>query len=131
VAGQERVKTSLLRWMRRLIGVRLKHRAFGRGTFEALNPKNRRVLVFIRRFGDETILCVNNLSRYAQAVELDLREFNGRVPVELWSEQPFPAIGELPYLLTMGPHGFYWFALTPADKAPRPAKPSGDLAPLA
>jgi maltose alpha-D-glucosyltransferase/alpha-amylase len=131
VRGQERVKTSLLRWTRRLIGVRRKHRAFGRGTFEPLHPANHRVLVFLRRFGNETILCVNNLSRYAQAVELDLREFNGRVPVELWSEQPFPAIGELPYLLTMGPHGFYWFRLTEPDEVPPPSKPSEALAPLA
>ena len=131
VRGQERVKTSLLRWMRRLIGVRREHRAFGRGTFEPLHPANRKVLVFLRRFEGETILCVNNLSRYAQAVELDLREFKARVPVELWSEQPFPAIGELPYLLTMGPHGFYWFRLSEASKVPPPSKSSETLAPLA
>jgi maltose alpha-D-glucosyltransferase/alpha-amylase len=130
VRGQERVKTSLLRWTRRLIGVRRKYRAFGRGTFETLQPKNHHVLVFIRRFADDTILCVNNLSRYAQAVELDLREFDGRVPVELWSDLPFPAIGELPYLLTMGPHGFYWFRLTPPEKAPEPSMPGGPPTPL-
>jgi maltose alpha-D-glucosyltransferase/alpha-amylase len=130
VRGQERVKTSLLRWMRRLIGVRRKYRAFGRGTFEPLHPENRRVLVFMRRLGDEVILCVNNLSRYAQAVEVDLSAFAGRVPVELWSEQPFPAIGELPYLLTMGPHGFYWLCLTPKEKAPKPGTPGETLKPL-
>jgi maltose alpha-D-glucosyltransferase/alpha-amylase len=111
VEAQERTKTSLLRWMRRLIGVRKKYRAFGRGTFEVLHPTNRAVLVFIRRYQKEIILCVSNLSRYAQAVELDLREFNGCLPVELWSDRPFPAIGELPYLLTLGPHGVFWFRL--------------------
>ena len=111
VEAQERTKTSLLRWMRRLIGVRKKYRAFGRGTFEVLHPNNRAVLVFLRRYQNETILCVNNLSRYAQAVELDMSEFNGCVPVELWGERPFPAIGDLPYLLTLGPHGVFWFRL--------------------
>ena len=130
VRGQERVKTSLLRWMRRLIGVRRQSRAFGRGSFEPLHPANHRVLVFLRRFENETILCVNNLSRYAQAVELDLREFKGRIPVELWSEQPFPAIGDLPYLLTMGPHGFYWFRLSAANEAPPAGRPVEKLTPL-
>jgi maltose alpha-D-glucosyltransferase/alpha-amylase len=111
VEAQERTKTSLLRWMRRLIGVRKKYRAFGRGTFEVLHPTNRAVLVFIRRYEDEVILCVSNLSRYAQAVELDLREYQGSLPVELWSDRPFPAIGELPYLLTLGPHGVFWFRI--------------------
>ncbi|HEX2780067.1 MAG TPA: maltose alpha-D-glucosyltransferase [Gemmatimonadaceae bacterium] len=118
VAGQERVKTSLLRWMRRLIDVRKKHRAFGRGTWEPIQAGNKRVLVFMRRFQGETLLCVNNLSRYAQFVELDLGEFQGCMPVDLWSNQPFPAIGKLPYLLTMGPHGFYWFRLVSAEEAP-------------
>jgi maltose alpha-D-glucosyltransferase / alpha-amylase len=111
VASQERTPTSLLRWMRRLIGVRQKYHAFGRGTFEALDPHNRRVLVFLRRWRDEVVLCVNNLSRFAQFVELDLGEFQGYVPLELWGEIPFPAIGELPYLLTLGPHNFLWFQL--------------------
>ena len=111
VEAQERTKTSLLRWMRRLIGVRKKYRAFGRGTFEVLHPNNRAVLVFLRRYEDEVILCVNNLSRYAQAVELDLSEFNGCLPIELWGERPFPAIGDLPYLLTLGPHGVFWFRI--------------------
>jgi maltose alpha-D-glucosyltransferase/alpha-amylase len=119
VAAQERTPTSLLRWMRRLIGVRKGFHAFGRGTFEALDPNNRRVLVFIRRYRDEIVLCVNNLSRFAQFVELDLREFIGCVPLELWGNIPFPAIGELPYLLTLGPHNFLWFRLLPADQVPR------------
>jgi len=119
VAAQERTPTSLLRWMRRLVGVRKQFHAFGRGTFEALDPNNRRVLVFLRRYRDEVILCVNNLSRFAQFVELDLREFHGWVPLELWGETPFPPIGELPYLLTLGPHNFLWFRLMPADQLPK------------
>ncbi|HMC56506.1 MAG TPA: maltose alpha-D-glucosyltransferase, partial [Gemmatimonadaceae bacterium] len=119
VAAQERTPTSLLRWMRRLIGVRKRFQAFGRGTFEALDPNNRRVLVFIRRYRDEIMLCVNNLSRFAQFVELDLREFTGCVPLELWGEIPFPAIGDLPYLLTLGPHNFLWYRLIPADQVRR------------
>jgi maltose alpha-D-glucosyltransferase/alpha-amylase len=117
VEAQERTKTSLLRWMRRLVGVRKKYRAFGRGSFQVINAHNRRVLVFMRRYEGENILCVHSLSRYAQAVEIDLREFAGCVPVELWSDQPFPAIGALPYLLTMGPHGFYWFRLASKEEA--------------
>ena len=81
------------------------------------HPDNRRVLVFLRRYKDELILCVNNLSRFAQYVELDLREFQGMVPVELYSKNGFPPIGELPYLLTMGPHNFLWFRLMPAEQA--------------
>jgi maltose alpha-D-glucosyltransferase / alpha-amylase len=121
VAAQERTSTSLLRWMRRLIAARQRYKAFGRGTWEPLDPHNRRVLVFLRRFRDETILCVNNLSRYAQFVELDLSEFEGKMPVELWSDQPFPRIGQLPYLLTLGPHNFFWFKIVqelPSDAAP-------------
>jgi len=117
VVAQERVPTSLLRWMRRLIGVRQQFKAFGRGTWEPLDAANRRVLVFLRRYKDELILCVNNLSRFAQFVELDLREFHGQVPLELWSKNCFPPLGELPYLLTLGPHNFLWFRLLPAERA--------------
>ena len=111
VASQEKTPTSLLRWMRRLISVRKQFKAFGRGSFEALDPHNRRVLVFIRRWREEVILCVNNLSRFAQFVELDLHEFKGCVPLELWGKIPFPPVGDLPYLLTLGPHNFLWFRL--------------------
>jgi maltose alpha-D-glucosyltransferase/alpha-amylase len=116
VDAQERTPTSLLRWMRRLIAVRKQFKAFGRGTQRFLETGNQRVLVFLREYEDETILCVNNLSRYAQPVELDLRDFAGRVPVEVWSEQPFPSIGELPYFFTLGPHNFLWFRLVKADE---------------
>jgi maltose alpha-D-glucosyltransferase/alpha-amylase len=117
VAAHERVPTSLLLWTRRLIAVRKRHVAFGRGTWEALDSENRRVLVFLRRYKGETILCVNNLSRFAQYVSLDLHEFEGQVPVELWSRNAFPPVGELPYLLTMGPHNFYWFKLASPEEA--------------
>jgi maltose alpha-D-glucosyltransferase/alpha-amylase len=117
VVAQDKQPTSLLRWTRRLIGVRQQFQAFGRGTWEPLDAANRRVLVFIRRYKDETILCVNNLSRFAQYVELDLREFTGRVPLELWSKNPFPPIGEWPYLLTLGPHNFLWFRILAAEQA--------------
>jgi maltose alpha-D-glucosyltransferase/alpha-amylase len=118
VEAQERTSTSLLRWMRRLIGVRKAQKAFGRGTQEFLHPANKKVLVFLRRYETEVVLCVNNLSRYAQPVELDLREFSGLVPIELWSCEAFPAIGDLPYFFTMAPHGFLWFRLVaPADVA--------------
>ena len=119
VAAQERTPTSLLLWMRRLVKVRQQYKAFGRGTFEALDPNNRRMLVFLRRYADEVILCVNNLSRFAQFVELDLREFAGQVPLELWGKIAFPPIGDLPYLLTLGPHNFLWFRILPADQVPR------------
>jgi maltose alpha-D-glucosyltransferase/alpha-amylase len=117
VAAQERVPTSLLRWMRRLIAVRQEYKAFGRGTWEAVDAANRRVLVFIRRYQDETIMCVNNLSRFAQFVELELREFQGLVPLELWSKSCFPPIGELPYLLTLGPHNVLWFRILRPEQA--------------
>jgi maltose alpha-D-glucosyltransferase / alpha-amylase len=115
VMAQERTQTSLLRWMRRTITVRSHFQAFGRGTWEPVRTVNTRVLVFLRRYQDQVILCVNNLSRYAQPVELDLREFCGKIPMELYSRQPFPAIGELPYFLTLGPHTFLWFQVVGAE----------------
>jgi maltose alpha-D-glucosyltransferase/alpha-amylase len=109
--------------MRRLIAVRKQFKAFGRGTWEPLQAHNRRVLVFLRRYEEETILCVNNLSRFAQYVELDLDEFKACTPVELWSNSPFPPIGELPYLLTLGPHNFLWFQIVTKDEL----EPDGKL----
>ncbi|HEY6220850.1 MAG TPA: maltose alpha-D-glucosyltransferase [Gemmatimonadaceae bacterium] len=117
VRAQERIATSLLLWMRRLIAVRRKYQTFGRGSWEALDAENRRVLVFLRRYKGEVILCVNNLSRFSQFVRLELREFEGKVPVELWGDIPFPPIGELPYLLTLGPHNFYWFKIASPEEA--------------
>src|SRR5439155_23851266 len=77
------------------------------------------VVVFLRRYHDEVILCVNNLSRFAQFVELDLREFCGWVPLELYGNTACPPVGELPYLLTLGTHNFLWFRLLPTDQVPR------------
>jgi maltose alpha-D-glucosyltransferase/alpha-amylase len=111
VETQQNNPHSLLWWMKRLIALRKRHQAFGRGTITFLYPSNRRVLAFIRRYGDEQLLVVTNLSRFVQYVELDLSEFKGMVARELFGRTAFPPIGELPYLLTLGPHSFYWFAL--------------------
>jgi maltose alpha-D-glucosyltransferase/alpha-amylase len=115
VEAQERVPGSLLNWMKRLIRVRRAHPVFGRGSLEFLHPENRRVLAYLREHDGTTILCVANLSRFAQFVELDLSRFNGRQPIELIGRVHFPRIGELPYLLTLGPHDFFWFELTDGD----------------
>jgi maltose alpha-D-glucosyltransferase/alpha-amylase len=99
--------------MQRMIKVRKRYKAFGRGTIEFLHPETQKVLPYIRRYGDETILCIVNLSRFVQYAEMDLSEFNGWQPVELIGETPFPLIGELPYFVTIGPHAFFWFRLEP------------------
>jgi len=111
VEAQVRIPTSLLNWTKRLIRVRKRHPVFGRGSIEFLHPANRKVLAYIRKYDGQLVLVVNNLSRFVQPVELDLRKYNGAVPVEMIGETPFPPIGELPYFLTLGPHGFYWFRL--------------------
>jgi maltose alpha-D-glucosyltransferase / alpha-amylase len=111
VDAQQRNRHSLLWWMKRLIALRKQYKAFGRGSMELLNPTNPRVLAFIRRFEDERILIISNLSRYVQYVELDLTRFKGLSPIELFGRTPFPPIGELPYLMTLGPHMFAWFSL--------------------
>jgi maltose alpha-D-glucosyltransferase/alpha-amylase len=98
-------------WMRRNIAVRRQYQAFGRGTFRLLYPKNRKILVYLREHEGITILCVANLARTPQAVELDLSEFRDRIPIELDGGSVFPPIGQLPYLLTLAPFGFYWFNL--------------------
>ena len=97
--------------------MRREYPAFGRGSLEFLAPENKRVLAYLRRHEGVTILCVANLSRFAQYVELDLRKFDGKVPVEMIGKVRFPPIGELPYLLTFAPHGFYWFLLTDGSQA--------------
>jgi maltose alpha-D-glucosyltransferase/alpha-amylase len=102
---------SLLMWTRRNIAVRRQHQAFGRGTFRLLYPKNRKILAYLREHEGTTVLCVANLARTPQAVELDLSEFNGRIPIELDGGSVFPPIGQLTYLLTLAPYGFYWFNL--------------------
>ena len=109
-----------LNWMKRIISVRRTHRAFGRGTLEFLHPGNRKVIAYLREYEDESILCVANLSRSAQPVELDLARFRGRVPVELLGNSSFPPLGDLPYFLTLPGHGFYWFELS------KPTEPTPD-----
>jgi maltose alpha-D-glucosyltransferase/alpha-amylase len=111
VEAQLRTPTSMLRWLHRFISLRKEHPVFGFGSYEPIEPSNPRIFAHIRRFEDDLVLCVHNLARSAQAVELDLREFEGRYPVELFGRSRFPRIGELPYLLTLGSRGFYWFAL--------------------
>jgi maltose alpha-D-glucosyltransferase/alpha-amylase len=111
VEAQERLPTSLLEWTRRIIRVRKRYRAFGRGSLEFLNADNRTVLAYVRAYADEVLLCVVNLSRFVQPSQLDLSAYDGWQPTELIGETPFPPIGELPYFLTFGPHSFYWFRL--------------------
>ncbi len=111
VEAQQRDPSSLLNWMKRLISLRKKHKTFGRGTIEFLSPKNRKVLVYVRKYEEEVILCAANLSRFVQPVELDLSHYKGLTPVEMLGKTEFPPIGDLPYFLTMAPHSFYWFLL--------------------
>ena len=113
VEAQQSNPNSLLWWTKRLIALRRRHRPFGRGSLEMLFPDNRKVLAFLRRYEEERILVVVNLSRFAQYVELDLSGHRGTVPVELFGNTEFPPIGELPYLITLAPHAFYWFSLEP------------------
>jgi maltose alpha-D-glucosyltransferase/alpha-amylase len=120
VEAQQRNPTSLLWWMRRLIMLRRRYEVFGGGSLEVLTPRNHRVVAFLRRDAQNTVLVVANLSRFVQAVELDLQEFRGASPVELFGHTRFPAIGDLPYFLTLGPNGFYWFALERAPIATEP-----------
>ena len=117
VEAQQANPQSLLSWMKRLIALRQRHPVFGRGTVEFLHPDNPRVLAFIRDDGNERILVVANLSRFVQAVELDLRKDLGATPVELFGMTKFPAIGERPYFLTLGPSSFYWLELRPSTSA--------------
>ncbi|MGZ4959892.1 MAG: maltose alpha-D-glucosyltransferase, partial [Methylomonas sp.] len=116
--AQLRDRASLLNWMQRILALRKNHRAFGRGELVFLHPGNRKILAYFRKYADDIILCVANLSRAAQAVELDLSAYKGCVPVELMGRTPFPPIGELPYLLTLPGHNFYWFRLARGEEVP-------------
>ncbi|HTW23337.1 MAG TPA: maltose alpha-D-glucosyltransferase [Candidatus Baltobacteraceae bacterium] len=111
VESQRRSEHSLLSWMKQVIRVRKSTRVFSRGTMEMLHPLNHRVLGYVREYEGEKILVVSNLSSQAQAAELDLRRWKGAVPIEMFGGNPFPRIGDLPYLLTLGPYHFYWFRL--------------------
>lgn len=120
---------SLLMWTRRTIAVRRQYKVFGRGSYRLLYPKNRKILAYLREDAEVTILCVANLSRTPQAVELDLSEFAGRVPVELDGHSLFPPIGQLTYLLTLPPFGFYWFLLSEAEDWPTNHTPAPEPMP--
>jgi maltose alpha-D-glucosyltransferase/alpha-amylase len=130
VEAQQANRNSLLWWMKRVIALRRRHPAFGRGSLEFLHPENRHVLAFVRRHGDDTLLVVANLSRFAQHVQLDLASFEGWVPAELFGGEPFPAIARAPYVLTLGPHGFLWFGLQAPGIADDASAPAGEPAEL-
>jgi maltose alpha-D-glucosyltransferase / alpha-amylase len=115
VEAQLRTPTSLLRWLRRFIGLRKEHPVFGLGSYEPLHPANPKIFAHVRTYEDDIALCVHNLGRSAQAVELDLSAYAGRHPVEMFGRARFPRIGNLPYLLTLAPRGFFWFLLTTAE----------------
>jgi maltose alpha-D-glucosyltransferase / alpha-amylase len=116
VEAQLRTPSSLLRWTHRFIALRKEHPVFGLGSYEPLRPSNKRIFAHIRRYEREVLLCVHNLARSAQAVEVDLSEFEGSHPEEMLGRSRFPRIGELPYLLTLGPRGFYWFRLVEEEE---------------
>jgi maltose alpha-D-glucosyltransferase/alpha-amylase len=128
VEAQLSSSSSLLQWTRRMIAVRKANPAFGLGTFTDLGGTNPCVLSFVREFGDDVVLCVNNLSRFAQPVELDLRPWQGVAPNEMLGGVQFPRIGELPYLLTLGGHSFIWLRLQRrTDGAERGAPPAEEV----
>jgi maltose alpha-D-glucosyltransferase / alpha-amylase len=117
VETQQNNPHSLLWWMKRALAQRKQWRALGRGSIEFLYPENRRVLAFVRSYGEENVLVVANLSRFAQAAELDLSRFQGMGLQELFGKSEFPAVGDRPYFISLGPHAFYWFALQPHEAA--------------
>jgi len=112
VETQQRVASSLLNWMKRVIHLRKRYPVFGRGAITFLQPQNTKVLAFVRSYGNVKILCINNLSRFSQPVSLDLSAYAGSTPIEIFGEVAFPAISsDAPYFLAIGPHSFYWFRL--------------------
>ena len=130
VEAQQSDASSLLHWTRNMIALRKIFQVFGRGSLEFLHPENRKVLAYIREYTgqdghSETVLCVANLSRFAQPVQLDLSKFSGRQPVEMLGYVPFPTVNETPYAITLAPYSFFWLELQPP--APLPADPVVDL----
>jgi glycosidase len=111
VEAQLRTPSSFLRWVHRFIALRKEHPVFGLGTYEPLRSDNSHIFAHMRRWEDDVILCVHNVARSAQAVQLDLSACEGMVPEEMLGRTSFPAVGELPYLLTLAPRGFFWFQL--------------------
>jgi maltose alpha-D-glucosyltransferase/alpha-amylase len=118
VEAQQNSTSSLLHWNKRMIEIRKQHPTFGLGDYAELGTSNPTILAFTRTFGDDVVLCVNNLSRFPQPVELDLSRYQGAVPVELTGGVHFPPVGELPYLLTLPGHGFYWFQILLPQEEP-------------
>ena len=118
VEAQTRDRSSLLNWMKRMLQVRKESQAFGRGRLRFIRPGNRKVLVYLREYEDDVILCVCNLARSAQPVEINLAEFKGTVPIELVGRTTFPPVGDLPYLLTLQGYSFYWFRLSKEAQPP-------------
>jgi len=118
VEAELRDPSSLLLWMKNMIALRKLFHVFGRGTMELLHPSNRKVLAYLRRFEEDVILCVANLSRHPQPAELSLPGLEGYVPVEMFGYTEFPPVGKAPYFLTLGPYGFYWFELRPGRRGP-------------
>jgi len=127
--AQQSDPSSLLNWMRNMIALRKLFQVFGRGTLEFLNPSNRKVLAYLRRYGDEQVLCVANLSRFAQPVDLDLAELEGTTPVEMLGYVQFPRIERQPYRLSLGPYGFLWLELHPRPESAEVAS-EAELPPL-
>jgi maltose alpha-D-glucosyltransferase/alpha-amylase len=133
VEAQQNNPHSLLWWMKRLIALRKRSKAFSRGTLEFLQPENRKVLAFVRQYEEEHILVVANLSRFVQAAELDLSAYRDLMPVEMFGRIEFPPVRDAPYFITLGPHAFYWFSLEPQrmatsrglDAGGRSARPLG------
>src|SRR4051812_39853483 len=123
VEAQHHNPQSLLWWVRRLLALRKRYRVFGRGRLEMLAPDNPSVLAFVRRDEDTQVLVVANLSRFAQFAELDLGEYRGMTPIELFGRTEFPLVGDLPYLVTLGPYAFYWLELTDARVRPDDDRP--------
>ncbi len=127
VEAQEDNPHSLLWWMRRILAQRRRFTAFGRGGTHFLTPSNHKILAFVRTHGSQRVLVVANLSRYVQYAEVDLADFAGLVPVEVFGQTEFPPIGQQPYVLTMGPHSFYWFSLEPPADMAGAAAGDGDV----
>jgi maltose alpha-D-glucosyltransferase/alpha-amylase len=121
VEAQQSDQSSLLNWMRNMIALRKLFRVFGRGTLKFLEPANRKILAYIRQLDGELVLCVANLSRFAQPVQLDLSEWEGLIPVEMLGYVEFPPIEKSPYALTLGPYGFLWLELQGEIRKPEPA----------
>jgi maltose alpha-D-glucosyltransferase/alpha-amylase len=115
VEAQLRDPSALVHWLRNMISLRKLFQVFGRGQLQFLQPENKAVLSYLRRLGEDTVLCVANLSHLVQPVCLELAEFAGWTPVEMLGYTPFPTIESRPYFLTLGPYGFYWFELQRRD----------------